>query len=130
MSHFTEVAFAPHTARLVLVGDWAFGREPVSPLDVRAFVVVCESGGFRAAAEAHSVSQSSLTRRVQALERRLGLTLVVRPPRRTGPTREGRLLLPSARRLLEQHEGLLETAAVLAERSNGTTDWRTPQQHQ
>jgi DNA-binding transcriptional LysR family regulator len=101
----------------------------VSPLDVRAFVVVCESGGFRAAAEAYAVSQSSLTRRVRALERRLGLALIDRSPRRNGPTREGRLLLPTARRLLEQHEGLLETSAALAEGSNGTTDRRAPEQH-
>lgn len=104
-------------------------RGPVSPLDVWAFVVVCESGGFRAAAKAYAVSQSSLTRRVRALERRLDLTLVDRSPRRTGPTREGRLLLPTARRVLEQHEGLLETAAVLAERSNGKVDPRGPGQH-
>jgi DNA-binding transcriptional LysR family regulator len=114
------VAFELRAVRLVLVEDWAVGREPVSALDVRAFVAVCEAGGFRAAAEAYGVSQSSLTRRVRALERRLDLTLVDRSPRRTVPTREGRLLLPSARRLLEQHEGLLETAAVLAERGTGT----------
>lgn len=91
----------------------------MSALDVLAFVAVCELGGFRVAARARGVSQSSLTRRVRALEHWLGLTLVERSPRRSGPTREGRLLLPSARRLLEQHQGLLEAAAVLAEGSNG-----------
>jgi DNA-binding transcriptional LysR family regulator len=85
-------------------------------------VMVCEAGGFRSAAAVHRVTQSSLTRRVRALERRLGLTLVDRSPRRTGPTRQGRLLLPTARRLLEQHEGLLETAAVLAERGSGAPE--------
>lgn len=68
---------------------------------LRHFVGIVEWGSFSAAAEALHISQPGLSRSLQALESRLGVTLVDR----VGPpslTEAGRLLLPRARALLAE----------------------------
>jgi DNA-binding transcriptional LysR family regulator len=81
-----------------------------SELDLRSlryFVAVAEELHFTRAAARVMVAQQSLSRDIQRLERRLGLTLLVRSTRRVTLTPEGERLLVSARELLALHDGLL-----------------------
>jgi DNA-binding transcriptional LysR family regulator len=101
--------------RLVSMGLRRELTDPLDARDVRAFIAVSESGGFRAAASSTGLSQSAVSRRVAALERRLQLRLLHRSPSSTWLTKEGRVFLPLARQLLQLHCELLEAAADLSE---------------
>lgn len=68
---------------------------------LRAFVTVAELGHFGQAAERLNVTQPSLTQRIQALERELGVQLFERGPRHVQLTAAGKLLLPHARQLVQ-----------------------------
>ncbi|HEX7040045.1 MAG TPA: LysR family transcriptional regulator [Trueperaceae bacterium] len=68
---------------------------------LRAFVAVVDHGGFNAAADALSVAQPSLTRKVQQLEAELGVRLLDRGPWGIRPTSAGRTLVAGAKRILE-----------------------------
>jgi DNA-binding transcriptional LysR family regulator len=57
--------------------------------DMRAFVAVAESGSFTAAAERLDVAKSAVSRRVSALEERLGAQLIRRTTRRLSLTDSG-----------------------------------------
>ena len=69
-------------------------------LGMQAFVAVADEGGFGRAAEVLHLTQAALTRRVQNLERQLGVTLLDRTTRSMALTSLGRDFLPRARRLL------------------------------
>jgi DNA-binding transcriptional LysR family regulator len=56
---------------------------------IRSYLVVIEEGSLNAAANRLGVAQSSLTRRLQALEQELGGTLLERSPRGIAPTAAG-----------------------------------------
>lgn len=71
-------------------------------LDLRAFLAVFDFGHFKEAASFLSLTQSALTRRIQALEYRLGVALFERSTRRVVPTLAGRKLEPIARRMLDE----------------------------
>jgi DNA-binding transcriptional LysR family regulator len=73
--------------------------------DYRLFVRLVESGGLSAAARQLGSSAPALSRRLQALEARLGVRLVERSPRRFVLTEEGALL----------HERALKITAELDE---------------
>ena len=64
-----------------------------------ALVEVVEAGTFSAAAERLAVTQSALTRKIQALEAECGTTLLVRSRPRVAPTPTGAQVLASARRI-------------------------------
>jgi DNA-binding transcriptional LysR family regulator len=68
---------------------------------LRAFVTVATLGHFGQAAERLNLTQPSLTQRVQALERELGVQLLERNPRRVELTTAGKLLLPHAQKLVQ-----------------------------
>jgi DNA-binding transcriptional LysR family regulator len=74
---------------------------------LRAFVTVATLGHFGQAAERLNVTQPSLTQRVQALERELGVQLLERTPRRVQLTAAGKLLLPHAQRLVQLDDDAL-----------------------
>ncbi|MFF8960551.1 LysR family transcriptional regulator [Streptomyces sp. NPDC014894] len=76
----------------------------------RAFVSVGEYGGFTAGAAAAGMAQSVASRRVAALEERLGEQLFERTTRRAVLTPFGRDLLPAARRLVRAADELLHEA--------------------
>jgi DNA-binding transcriptional LysR family regulator len=84
--------------------------------DIAVFVRVVETGGFTAAAEALALSQSVVSRRVTALEKRLGVRLLQRTTRRIGLTEAGSELFRRASRgLTEIAEAELEVTRFQAE---------------
>jgi DNA-binding transcriptional LysR family regulator len=75
--------------------------DPISARDLAAFVAAVEAGSVQGASEALDLTQSATTKRIQALERRLGVSLLVRGRQGTRPSEEGRALYPEARRALD-----------------------------
>jgi LysR family carnitine catabolism transcriptional activator len=67
---------------------------------LRAVVAVHDAGGFTAAAQELLVAQSSLSRTVAEVERRVGAALFERSTRRLEPTAAGREFVAAARRAL------------------------------
>lgn len=74
--------------------------DPVSGAELAAFVEAVESRSVHAAADALDLTQSAVTKRLQRLERRLGVRLLERSRTGVTPTAAGRLLHPEARRAL------------------------------
>lgn len=84
--------------------EWNDGM-PLGDLnDVYFFVQVVHHNGFAAAARALDVPKSTLSRRVQELERRLGARLIQRTSRRFLVTEVGRDFLRHARAMLVEAE--------------------------
>lgn len=71
---------------------------------MRTFVAVADSGQFREAALALSVTQQAVSKRVATLERDLGVRLFTRTARGAQLTADGQVLLPHARDLLRAEE--------------------------
>jgi DNA-binding transcriptional LysR family regulator len=69
--------------------------------DLQAFRAVVELGSFRKAAEAVSISQPALSRRIEKLEEALGVRLFERTTRSVTLTTVGRVFAPSAEQLLD-----------------------------
>jgi LysR family glycine cleavage system transcriptional activator len=66
---------------------------PIPPLSsLRVFEAVVRLGGFRRAAEDLGVTQSAVSQQVRKLEEWLGRSLLIRGPRQSMPTADGRLL--------------------------------------
>lgn len=66
------------------------------------FVAVADMGGFTRAAQVCHVVQTTVSHAIAALERELGVTLLVREGRSVHLTPEGRVLLPDARAVVER----------------------------
>lgn len=75
--------------------------DPLSARELAAFVAAVETGSVQGASEALDLTQSAATKRIQALERRLGTDLLVRGRGGVRPTEQGRALYPEARRALD-----------------------------
>lgn len=73
-------------------------------LDLRAFLAIVDSGSFHRAAEKLNMSQPALSRRIQALEEALGMSLLDRSTRHVTLSTQGRSLEPVIRRMLEEFE--------------------------
>jgi DNA-binding transcriptional LysR family regulator len=73
---------------------------PLSGADLAAFVVAVEAGSVHGAADALRMTPSAVTKRVQALERRLGVTLFERGRFGLRQTEAGRALYPEAKQAL------------------------------
>lgn len=76
-------------------------HDPLSARELAAFVAAVETGSVQGAAEALNLTQSAATKRIQALERRIGVTLLIRGRGGVRPTEEGGALYPDARRALD-----------------------------
>jgi DNA-binding transcriptional LysR family regulator len=85
--------------------------EPLSGRDLAAFVAAVETGSVQGAAEALALTQSAATKRIRALEARVGVTLLERGRFGVRPTAAGRLLYPEARAALD---ALARAEAVLS----------------
>ena len=81
-----------------------FRRTELFDADAMLFVLICESQSFSKAASAIGQTQSSVSRRIDAFERKLGLTLFDRTVRPIAPTQEGRVLFHE----LKHHADALE----------------------
>jgi DNA-binding transcriptional LysR family regulator len=75
--------------------------DPLSSRELAAFAAAVETGSVQGAAEALDLTQSATTKRIQALERRLGVGLLHRGRHGVRPTEEGMALYPEARRGLD-----------------------------
>lgn len=71
--------------------------------ELRGFVAVVEEGGLSAAARRLHLSQPAVSQLVAALERQLGMQLLVQQYRRA-PTPAGQTLLAEARGVLARHD--------------------------
>ncbi len=70
--------------------------------DLRFFVTLAQAGTLSAAAQALGVSTAAVSRRLAALESRLGIRLLNRTTRRASLTQEGELYLEDGQRLLHE----------------------------
>ncbi|KJV24797.1 LysR family transcriptional regulator [Aquitalea magnusonii] len=83
--------------------------------DMALFVEVVKAKGFRGAAEASGVPNSTLSRRISALEKAIGLRLLHRTTRKVELTEAGQIYYERCRRIVEEariaHEQLGEMLA-------------------
>ena len=86
--------------------------EPLSGRDLAAFVAAAEAGSVHGAAEALHLTQSAVTKRLAALERRVGAHLLDRGRFGVRLSPPGRALLPYAQHALE---ALAAAEAALAD---------------
>ena len=80
----------------------------------KAFVASVETGSFRAAAESLGYTPSAVSQLVAALEKDLGLRLLVRTKKGVILTPEGKKLLPIARSYLAREKEMYEIADELS----------------
>ena len=72
--------------------------------DLQAFVAVADAGSFTAAADRLEIAKSAVSRRVSALEERLGVQLLRRTTRRLNLTETGRSFYEHSARILADLE--------------------------
>jgi DNA-binding transcriptional LysR family regulator len=89
-------------------------NEPLSARGIAAFVAAVEAGSLHGAADELGLTQSAVTKRIQALERRAGATLLERGRFGVQPTETGRTLYPEAKEAL----AALARAAIAVSRAN------------
>lgn len=75
-------------------------RQGVDLQALRTFVAVAETGQFQAAADDLRISQQAVSKRVAALEKHLGVTLLVRSSRGSRVSLDGQAFLPHAKKIL------------------------------
>ncbi len=91
--------------------------EPIDPRALRSLVTVADLGSFRAAARALGYTQSAVSHQISGIERRLGVSVFVRPGGRAKITltAHGELVYQHAQRVLAANQGLeAEVRAALA----------------
>lgn len=81
---------------------------PFDLSDLHMFHLLAETGSFTQAAHRSGLTQSSLTRRVQSMEDKLGTTLFERTTRRVRLTEAGHFLQQESARLITDVSGLLK----------------------
>ena len=86
---------------------------------VVGFLAVAEELNFRRAAERLAIDQSSLSRRVKALERRLGFPLLYRTTHAVSLTEAGDAFYAANRNLLADLDAAVERAASVARGASG-----------
>lgn len=94
--------------------------EGLSLKQIQYFSAVAEYGSFRQASARLNITQPTLSNQVAAMEKTLGLQLFERSRKGINPTPEGRELLISARRVLEEAQGFTNQAALLSGGGMGT----------
>lgn len=86
--------------------------DPLAGRDLAAFVATVEAASFQGAADTLGLTQSAVSKRVAALERRTGACLLERGRNGAQPTAAGRVLYPEAKHALS---ALARAATVVAE---------------
>ncbi|HEY1478875.1 MAG TPA: LysR family transcriptional regulator [Gaiellales bacterium] len=85
--------------------------DPLSGRELAAFVAAVDAHTLHAAADALALTQSAVTKRIAALERRVGKPLLERGRTGVRPTAAGRALYPEARAALASLERARRTVA-------------------
>jgi DNA-binding transcriptional LysR family regulator len=85
-----------------------------SPANLAVFARVVDLNGFSSAARALGVPEAAVSRAVADLERHLGVRVLERTTRRVSLTAVGKLIYPSARRVLDEAETARATALRFA----------------
>jgi DNA-binding transcriptional LysR family regulator len=82
--------------------------DPIDPRTLRALVAVADAGSFRAAARSLGYTQSAVSHQIAAIERRLGVTLFIRPGGRAkiALTPHGDLVYQHAQRVMAANQAL------------------------
>jgi DNA-binding transcriptional LysR family regulator len=88
--------------------------------DLRIFTKVVTAGSFSAAARQLGLPPSSVSRRIGALEQRLGVPLFVRTTRQVSLTEAGRVYSTSVQRVLSDLEDADLTVSQFHDRPRGT----------
>ncbi len=80
----------------------------IDPRTLRALTAVADAGSFRAAARSLGYTQSAVSHQIAAIERRLGVTVFVRPGGRgkIGLTPHGELVYQHAQRVIAANQAL------------------------
>jgi DNA-binding transcriptional LysR family regulator len=86
--------------------------EPVASGELAAFLAAYEAGTVQGAADALSLTQSAVTKRIQALERRLGAEVFERHRLGVVPTQLGRTIYPPAKEALAQLQIVARAAEI------------------
>lgn len=76
------------------------------PTLLRAFVAVCETGGFTRAAERLNLTQSAVSHQIRRLEEQVGRPLLHRTTRKLTVTEDGEDFLRHAEQILQSQEAL------------------------
>lgn len=87
---------------------------------IQYFTAVAEYGSFRQAAFRLNITQPTLSNQVAAMEKALGIQLFERSRKGITTTPQGRELLISARRVIEEAQGFTTQAALLSGGGMGT----------
>jgi len=87
---------------------------------IRYFIAVADHGSFRQAAFKLNITQPTLSTQITNFEQTLGLQLLERSRRGTHITPAGREVLTSARRVLEEVQGLIERTETVTRKGFGT----------
>lgn len=82
--------------------------DPIDPRTLRALVAVADEGSFRAASRSLGYTQSAVSHQIAAIERRLGVTVFVRPGGRgkVTLTPHGELVYQHAQRVMAANQAL------------------------
>jgi DNA-binding transcriptional LysR family regulator len=91
---------------------------PLPGSELAAFVAAVEAGSVQGAADALQLTQSAVTKRIQAFERRVGGTLLERGRFGVRPTQLGRVVYLPAKRALQQLESVAQAVDLSHGRSN------------
>lgn len=94
--------------------------ENLSLKQIRYFTAVAEFGSFRQAAFRLNITQPTLSNQIAAMEKTLGVQLFERTRKGIKPTPQGRELLFSAGRILEEAQGFATQASLLSGGGMGT----------
>jgi DNA-binding transcriptional LysR family regulator len=87
--------------------------------DLALFASVVDQGGFTAAARKTGVPQSTISRRIAALEARIGIRLIDRTTRHMRPTEAGQRTYDHARLMLEAGYAALSSGEMLKAAPSG-----------
>lgn len=91
----------------------AKGTQTMTTEQLRYFITVVHTGSYMEAALELNISQSTVSKQIQILERELGVTLFDRSFRKAKLTPEGEKLLPEARSLMGQIDHFFYSASRL-----------------
>lgn len=82
--------------------------DPIDPRTLRSFVAVADAGSFRGAARSLGYTQSAISHQIAAVERRLGVTVFIRPGGRgkVSLTPHGELVYQHAQRVMAANQAL------------------------